>query len=161
MSIHEDIWSALNLLPLRMRSSNVAVMLRAINLQENPKRLEQQVGGPARGDYQFESGGGVKGVLTHSSVKDIAQSVCAARGVKAERSAVYDAIGRDPILAAALARLLLWTDPGKMPAIGDANGAWELYLRVWRPGAYAREGLKLRDKFIANYAKAMKEELPS
>ncbi|MNG31598.1 hypothetical protein D3C84_1174300 [compost metagenome] len=48
--------------------------------------------------------------------------------------AVYVAIEHDDVLAAALARLLLWTDPGKLPKLGDEQGAWDLYLRTWRPG---------------------------
>ena len=155
MSIQDDINAGLSLLPMKMRSESARVILHAINLQENPRRLEQQIGGPARGDYQFESGGGVKGVLSHAASKDLAYSVCAARGVKADRLSVYEAIGHDPILAAALARLLLWTDPKPMPAVGDEPGAWSLYLRVWRPGAYERQPEELRAKFKKNYATAM------
>ena len=40
----------------------------------------------------------------------------------------------DDVLAAAFARLLLFTDPAKLPKLGDADGAWQLYLRTWRPG---------------------------
>ena len=38
------------------------------------------------------------------------------------------------MLAAAAARLLLFTDPKRLPQLGDEAGAWALYLRVWRPG---------------------------
>jgi len=38
------------------------------------------------------------------------------------------------VLAAGVARLLLWTDPKALPAIGDADAGWSLYLRTWRPG---------------------------
>ncbi|MOA17734.1 hypothetical protein D3C78_1380020 [compost metagenome] len=47
---------------------------------------------------------------------------------------MYAALERDDVLAAALARLLLWTDPYHLPEVGDAEGAWDLYMRVWRPG---------------------------
>lgn len=160
MSIKTDIAQGLALLPTKMDSLAARVMLRAINLQENPKRLEQQVGGPARGDYQFENGGGVKGVMTHPSVKDLASKACAARGVAFNRDSVYHAIGTDRILAAALARLLLWTDPGRLPQVGEAVAAWHLYLSVWRPGAYAREGDALMQKFIKNYGQAVQEYTP-
>lgn len=157
MTIQTDIAQGLALLPSKMDTPAARVLLRAINLQENPKRLEQQVGGPARGDYQFESGGGVKGVMAHPSSSDAARAACQARGVAFTRDAVYQAIGTDPILAAALARLLIWTDPGRLPEVGAALPAWHLYLNVWRPGAYKREGEALMAKFINNYAQAVKE----
>lgn len=157
MTINADIRAGLALLPPQMGTLPARIMLRAINLQENPRRLEQQVGGPARGDYQFEKGGGVKGVLNHAASKKHAESVCAARGIQPTADAVYEAIGTDPILAAALARLLLWTDPGAIPATGSASDAWEMYLRVWRPGAAKRDYDGLRKKFVSNYALAQSE----
>ncbi len=36
------------------------------------------------------------------------------------------------------ARLLLWTDAKPLPAIGDEQGAWDYYLRNWRPGKPTR-----------------------
>ena len=38
------------------------------------------------------------------------------------------------LLAAAFARLLLFTDPRRLPDVGDAGGAWNFYIRTWRPG---------------------------
>ncbi|HEN8798217.1 TPA: hypothetical protein U8251_000763 [Pseudomonas putida] len=159
MSLDTDIREGLALLPPQMGTRPARVILHAINLQENPTRLEQQVKGPARGDYQFEKGGGVVGVMTHGAVKDKTQDVCRARGVAFNADSIYQAIGRDPILAAALARLLLWTDPKPLPAAGDEQGAWALYLRVWRPGAYDRQPEELRAKFKRNYAAALKAVL--
>lgn len=156
MEIDEAIRQAILLLPERMGGAAAKLMLRAINRQENPARYEQQVNGPARGDYQFEKGGGVKGVMTHSAVAEHTKNVCALRGVDFKADAIYQAIGTDPVLAAALARLLLWTDSSPMPDIGDAEGAWALYLRVWRPGAYDRNPQELHDKFLAGYAYARK-----
>ncbi|MCE5979048.1 hypothetical protein [Pseudomonas sp. JR33AA] len=156
MSLDTDIREGLALLPPQMGTRPARVILHAINLQENPTRLEQQVKGPARGDYQFEKGGGVVGVMTHGAAKAKAQEVCRARGVAFNADSIYQAIGRDPVLAAALARLLLWTDPKPLPEAGDEQGAWALYLRVWRPGAYDRQPEELRAKFKRNYADAMK-----
>ena len=34
----------------------------------------------------------------------------------------------------AFARLLLWTDPAPLPALGAAVRAWAYYRRNWRPG---------------------------
>lgn len=156
MSLDNDIRQGLALLPAQMGTHAARVILHSINLQENPGRLEQQVKGPARGDYQFEKGGGVVGVMTHGAVKAKAQEVCRARGVAFTADSIYLAIGRDPVLAAALARLLLWTDPRPLPGANDEQGAWELYLRVWRPGAYDRQPEELRAKFKRNHAAALK-----
>ncbi|MCT8165025.1 MULTISPECIES: hypothetical protein [unclassified Pseudomonas] len=159
MPLDQDILEGLALLPPQMGTRPARILLHSINLQENPTRLEQQVGGPARGDYQFERGGGVKGVMTHPASKRLGEEVCRARGVAFEVESIYQAIGRDPILAAALARLLIWTDPKPLPAAGDEQAAWDLYLRVWRPGAYARQPEELRAKFKRNYAAALKDVL--
>lgn len=149
MSLDTDIRQGLALLPPQMGTKPARVMLHAINRQENPRRLEQQIGGPARGDYQFESGGGVKGVLTHSASKAHAIAACKARGVNPTQLSVYEAIGHDAVLAAALARLFLWTDPKALPVIGDVEGAWNLYNRVWRPGK------PHPDRWPHNYADAL------
>ncbi|WP_447751835.1 hypothetical protein [Pseudomonas nicosulfuronedens] len=47
---------------------------------------------------------------------------------------MWAAIEHDDILAACMARLLLFTDPARLPALGDESGAWDMYLRVWHPG---------------------------
>ncbi len=156
MPLDQDIRAGLALLPPQMGTIPARILLHAINLQENPARLEQQVKGPARGDYQFERGGGVKGVMTHAASKRLAEEVCRARGVVFDAESIYQAIGHDSVLAAALARLLLWTDPKPLPAANDEQGSWELYLRVWRPGAYDRQPDELRAKFKRNHAEALK-----
>ncbi len=150
-----DIEAGLSLLPLSMRSAAAKVLLYATSRQENPKRLPKQVGGPAVGDYQFESGGGVKGVLEHPSTSGFAELVCRARGIPATRLSVYETLQTDPVLAAAFARLLYYTDPKRLPAVGDEQGAWDVYLRTWRPGAYKRQPKELRAKWSASYRDAM------
>lgn len=125
---------ALALLPAKMSGAQAEVMLLAIGLQESRFEHRRQIGGPAVGFWQFEQGGGVLGVLTHPSSRDHAQSVCRARGIPASASAVYSALVTDDVLAAAFARLLLWTDPAALPAVGAQASAWDLYLRTWRPG---------------------------
>ena len=52
---------------------------------------------------------------------------------------VYSRLELDDVLAAAFARLLLWTDPARLPRTGDADAAWALYLRTWRPGKPHRQ----------------------
>lgn len=135
-AIHRSaVEPALLLLPARMTSPQAEVMLLAIGLQESRFVHRRQLGGPARSYWQAEQGGGmVHGVLRHPLTRQLAVAVCDARCVQPVDERVYVAIEHDDVLAAALARLLLWTDPGKLPALGDAAAAWDLYLRTWRPG---------------------------
>lgn len=132
--IKTGIDPALALLPAKMDTPAARVMLLAIGLQESRFIHRRQIGGPARGFWQFEKGGGVRGVLTHASTRKLARLVCKASCVPATADAVYDALDKDDVLAAACARLLLWSDPKALPALGDAESAWALYLRTWRPG---------------------------
>lgn len=125
---------ALALLPTKMSGPQAEVMLLAIGLQESRFQHRRQIGGPAVGFWQFEQGGGVRGVLTHPSSREHAAAICKTRGIPASASAVYSALATDDVLAAAFARLLLWTDPGALPAVGEMPAAWDLYLRTWRPG---------------------------
>lgn len=146
---------ALALLPAKMSGSRATVMLLAIGLQESGFTQRCQVNGPAQGLWQFEQGGGVAGVLRYPSTQALAISVCHAEGVTPIPSAVYGALATNDILAAVFARLLLWTDPAPLPALGDAYGAWEVYTRVWRPGALARDPDGLRDRWATSYAAAL------
>lgn len=155
MNLRTDIAAGLALLPAKMDSLSASILLYATSRQENPQRLPKQVGGPAVGDYQFEKGGGIKGVLSHSASRAYAETVCQARGIVAQADAVYTALQRDPVLAAAFARLLYYTDPQPLPLAGDEAAAWALYLRTWRPGAYARQPEELRAKWRKSYADAM------
>lgn len=125
---------AFALLPAKMAGKRATVMLLGIGLQESRLQFRRQIGGPARGLWQFEQAGGVRGVLTHPSSRPHALEVCAARDVEPTAPAVYEALERDDVLAAAFARLLLWTDPKPLPALGQVQEAWGLYARVWRPG---------------------------
>jgi hypothetical protein len=133
---------ALSLLPYSLTSERAELLMLTIALQEAGKdgmlayRLQQ--GGPARGLWQFERGGGVAGVLGCSATAELAKRLCALRGVPALSSSVYDALGHDDVLAAGFARLLLLSDPAPLPEPNDTEGAWRCYLRNWRPGAYAR-----------------------
>jgi hypothetical protein len=131
---HAAIVPALALLPPAMDTPQARVLLLAIGLQESRFLHRRQIGGPARGFWQFERNGGVRGVLTHPASRDDALRICAARHVAPVSATIHAALETDDILAAAFARLLLWTDPLRLPAAGDADGAWALYLRTWRPG---------------------------
>jgi hypothetical protein len=132
---------ALSLLPSAMDSAEARVMLLAIGLQESRfLHRRQLVGnpprptGPARGYWQFERGGGCAGVLTHPASRYWMVRACGQRGCKPTAQALWVEIEQDDMLAATAARLLLFTDPKKLPAVGDEAGAWALYLRTWRPG---------------------------
>ncbi len=137
--IEHAIEPALALLPASMDIPAARVMLLAIGLQESRFTHRQQIGGPARGFWQFEKGtrasrGGVWGVYLHQASKDRLAALCKARSVACDPDAIYAALEYDDVLAAGVARLLLWTDPKALPAIGDADAGWALYLRTWRPG---------------------------
>lgn len=125
---------ALLLLPARMDSPAARVQMVANGLQESRLIHRRQIGGPARGLWQFERGGGVLGVLRHSLTAAHAVTLCVARSVPPLAQDVYAQLEHDDVLAAGFARLLLWSDPSALPTIGDVDGAWRLYLRTWRPG---------------------------
>lgn len=133
---------ALALLPAKMDTPAARVMLLAIGLQESRFEHRRQLAGnpprptgPAKSFWQAEQGGGmVHGVRLHPATSAAAAHLYQARGVPAREAAIWDAIEHDDVLAAGLARLLLWSDPGRLPAVDDADAAWALYLRTWRPG---------------------------
>ncbi|AVO56155.1 hypothetical protein [Ectopseudomonas mendocina] len=130
----QAIAPALALLPARMSSIEAEVMLLAIGLQESRFKHRRQIGGPARGFWQFERGGGVVGVLRHAASREHAVRICDKRGVSPVPEQVYQRLEHDDVLAAAFARLLLWTDAWSLPALGETSRAWDLYIRTWRPG---------------------------
>ncbi len=145
----QAIVPALAFLPARMNSKEALVMLFAIGLQESGFLHRRQMGnGPARGFWQFERDGGTAGVLRHKASYLHALAVCKLRGLTDLKEAelikghtpnsiverAYHAFEHDDVLAAVFARLLLWTDAKQLPELGDVQGAWDLYLRTWRPG---------------------------
>jgi len=139
MTLKEIIAGAINpalaLLPAKMDTAAARVQLLAIGLQESRFLHRRQLGnGPARGLWQFERGGGVRGVLTHPASREHAYRICGLRGVEPIAAAVHPALEVDDVLAAAFARLLMWTDARRLPAVGDVQGAWDMYIRTWRPG---------------------------
>lgn len=133
---------ALALLPGAMDTPEARVLLTAIALQESALKHRWQVvdaanpqrKGPARGLLQFERAGGCAGVLTHPSSRYWMHRVCAVREIAPNARSLWFALERDDVLAAAAGRLLLFTDPRRLPEIGDEAGAWRYYTRNWRPG---------------------------
>lgn len=133
---NDAIRPALAMMPAAMsrQPEKLMTLMLAIGLQESRFKNRRQINGPARGYWQFERGGGVRGVLLHKATSDAAVALCKARGVAANDQAVYAELERDDVLAAGFARLLLWTDPRPLPELGDIDAAWDYYIRNWRPG---------------------------
>lgn len=129
--------AAMKLLPAKLDSFESRVMLVAIGLQESRfEHRRQLVGperkpiGPARGYWQFESGGGVQGVLTHPATKPLITPVL--ETLRYAPGDCYYAIEHNDTLACVFARLLLWSHPRPIP---EREGeAWGYYLDTWRPG---------------------------
>ena len=167
-------------LPQRMDTVGARLMMLTIQKQEDPEErryqlvkrteataLENIVGpktakGPARGLWQFEQGGGIKGVLQHNKTGNWIDDVCDRFGVTNSSVSCWKAIEENDVLAACFARLLLWSDPKlSLPGIMDAKGALALYLRTWRPGAWTRGNDEQRNalevKFLKNHAAARLE----
>lgn len=140
---------AFALLPPMMDTPEARVELLAIGRQESRFLYRRQMilvpdedgdmvlrpRGPAKSFWQGEKGGGmVHGVRLHPATRDLARKLYSTFKVKPTDAAIWNAIEENDVLAAGLARLLLWTDPKPMPRLGDWLGAWRLYLRTWRPG---------------------------
>lgn len=126
------IQPAFRMLPDGMDTPLARIMLLAIGLQESRFLYRKQINGPARGFWQFEKGGGVKGVMRHPSSGPMALVVCSALDIRFDETIIYNRLAVDDVLGAAFARLLLWTDPRAIP--DNADDAWSMYVRNWRPG---------------------------
>lgn len=122
--------AALGMLPPAMDTREARVMLVTIGLQESRFKHRRQVNGPAHGFWQFESAGGVHGVLTHHATKPFILPVLGTLGYLP--SDCYYAIRDNDVLACVFARLLLFSHPKPLPR--EAASAWGYYLDTWRPG---------------------------
>lgn len=120
-------------------TDNARRMLLAIALQESGPNLEARyqnhpstTPGPAKGWYQFEQGGGVRGVMTHPATKALAEKASKAANVAHHEQAVHRALEGHDNLSTAYGRLLLLPDPQALPTTQQAG--WDYYNRNWRPG---------------------------
>jgi hypothetical protein len=127
-----------------LASEGAALQMLAIAGQESgwASRLQQPIP-DARGFWQCERLGAVLSVLTGDRSGPVLRAVCNAYAIPPGLDEVTEAIAWHDPLAYALARLALAGDPPALPAIGDEEGAWETYARVWRPGKPSRERWKL------------------
>lgn len=142
-----------------LRSDDRAcVLLMAIAGQESERQWRRQIGGPARGFWQFERSGGVRGVLTHHATAARAVKLCAALAIPPDEATVYEALAWSDHLAVGFARLLLWSDPRALPSVGtdpaSRDAAWSYYERNWRPGKPRPE------KWSANWVAAAEAIAP-
>lgn len=124
---------------LDLDSPQARHQLLAIALQESGLKHRRQVtdsgkeDGPAVSFWQFEKGGGCKGVLTHPATKNRMQVACLERGLRSiTPAALWDAMKTDDVLGAIAARLLLYTLP--MPLPKASVDGWDQYIAAWRPG---------------------------
>lgn len=150
------ILPALAVLPERMNSREAIVMMLAIGLQESRLIHRRQIPvAHARGLWQFERGGGVRGVLNHRTTSKTSRNLCIGLIGTDKLQTVYEELEFSDTLAAIFARLLLWTDPRSLPEIGDKNGSWDLYMRTWRAGKPHRKTwdayYKSATEFVVNY----------
>lgn len=147
-----SIYPSLELFPESLTSTASVVMLVCIGLQESEFIYRRQINGPARGFWQFEKMGGVHGVMRHPSSGPLALTVCSALDVRFDEQVIYNRLAVDDVLAAAFARLLLWTDPKPLP--DSEEPAYQLYLRTWRPGAAKRDPEGCRSRWSRQYPRA-------
>lgn len=142
---------ALGLIDRRLDSPAARAMLVCVALQESGLTARRQIldagrpwwqsrPGPARGLWQFERQGGVYGVIvrnstakaiTHPALKELLYPY---DDYPNDVSLVFDAIVHNDVLAAVLARALLYTVPHPLPGRMDADVGWGQYLSAWRPG---------------------------
>lgn len=130
---------ALAQLPFKMGTGVAKVIMVAYGLQESGLLQRVQLGGgPGRGLWQFEpghpaKGGGVWGVVNHGASKEHLMTLCRAHGLPFDAQTIYRQLQHNDILAAGVARLLMWTDRKALPTTQEQ--AWDMYAyRTWCPG---------------------------
>lgn len=135
--------AAYELLPPAMASDRATAMLLAIALQESKAEERRQLPrapgkppGPAKGLWQFEAGGGVKGVLTHPKTQKLAREALVELRYRRSLTVpeIHALLEHNDILAAVFARLNLWWLSAPLPPRDGMNEGWRQYLEAWRPG---------------------------
>lgn len=136
--------AALFLLPDKMDTLEARAMLLAIGLQESKFKARRQHGnGPARGFWQFEKNGAVRGVLSHKltrvPLRMALHTLCYPDPATGEERAasiafLHQAIEHNDVLACVFARLNLWWLPDTLPGEDESGDGWAQYLEAWQPG---------------------------
>lgn len=129
--------AAATLLPAKMDSLQAWAQLYAIALQESRLDARRQIGGPARGFWEFEYGG-IVGVLNHPASYTLIRQVLGRLDYDDRPETSYAAIEHNDVLAFCYARLLLWTLPGALPEANEPQAGWVQYESAWRPGVPRR-----------------------
>ena len=134
-------------------TDDVRRFLLCIALQESGPELSARyqnspssTPGAAKGFFQFEAGGGCRGVLTNQATETLAKQLCEECAVLAEQSAVWRALEGHDLLAVGFARLLVYSDASPLPQ--NEQEGWAYYMRTWRPGRPDP------DRWTANWAQA-------
>jgi hypothetical protein len=132
-------------------SPSARIQLLATGLQES-KFIDrvQRGNGPAHSLWQEEPNG-IKAVLGHRVVGPILVDICNKLGVSADWETIYKEVINNDELACSVARLILYADGNPLPQVGDSDGAWQCYIRNWRPGRPRVES------WAANYALAQEQ----
>ena len=130
--------AAWSVLPPTMGTPPATALLLAIAQQESDGvTARRQYGrGPARGFWQFEPIG-VRGVYAHPAVQPALYQALTQLRYKWDGfgpKQAYQVVEHNDVLAAVLARLLLWTLPDRLPGPSESAQAWHQYLAAWRPG---------------------------
>lgn len=146
----EAVNPALALLPPKMQSDAARCQMLGDGLYESGYVTRQQIGGPAHGLWQFEPNG-IRAVMHNNATGNEVLIACQKCGVRFGSTMIYFAIasGEHDVLAAVLARLILWACPKPLPRIGDAQGAWDYHDITYRPGA------KDPARYVAGYPQAV------
>ena len=126
---------ALQELPSKMTSLSAITQLLATGGQESGYMTRLQLGnGPAHGLWQYERGG-ISAVLKNpKSHGYLVGYIESQTNIAVSTENIYQLVAKDDITACVVSRLMYWTDPEPLPKFNDEQGAWEYYVRNWRPG---------------------------
>src|ERR1044072_5473692 len=120
--------------PTTVPTPELRVALLSTAGQESLWKFRRQMGGPARGFWQFEKGGALRGVMRHPETQERVKHLCNSLCIHCDEGSLFEAIAWNDHFATAMARLLLWTDAAALPRFGEEQTTWNYYLRNWRPG---------------------------
>lgn len=154
--IDRSILAAFELLPRKMDSIAAEAQLLKTALQESRGTQRYQIGGPARGLWQFELGsertrGGVWGVYLHPDTRAHLVSLCDRLSVACDPHTIYNTLATNDVLAAAVARLNYWWVRNPMPAVLDEEGSWAYYQSTWNPGRPRKATWPVYHEAVVNY----------